>query len=1065
MHFKPTAPRLWLTMFLLLCISFVYAQQKRVTGRILGEDGTPVAGATVTAKGTTTSSVTGDDGSFAFSVPATATTLVVTSVGFDVQEIPIGSGENLSVYLRQGAGALNEVVVTGYTSQQRRSITGAVSSIKGTQLQAVQTGNVEQQFQGRAPGVVVITSGQPGTGSQVRIRGFSSFTDNSPLYIVDGVPIFTSEHLSAFDIESVTVLKDAASASIYGARASAGVILITTKKGKASNKVNVSYDMSYGLTVPGKGFDLLTPQQQADLTWQAMRAAGITPTHEQYGSGANPVLPDYLVVGSANGLSGLSPSDPRLDPALFNTNFDNGPIYQVIRANKAGTDWYDEMTSTRPIQNHTLGFSGGTDNSKYYTSFSYYNEQGPVIGTFLKKYIFRANTEFKIKNRVRIGENFQFSNRQNPNIGGPGGENDIMFALTINPLIPVYDEGGGFAGTVAKGFNNSTQPVARRLLSQDNKGSANFIFGNAYAEVDIIDKLVFRSSFGGYLGNGMSRFINYRTYWNSENVGNTTFGESANQFSGWTWTNNVRYERDFGVHNVKALVGIEAVADGQRRGLGGQGLNPFTNSFNFLTITNTANSGRDVQSSGGPMTKLYSQYAKVDYDYNNKYLFSGTIRRDGASVFGEDNKYGIFPAFSLGWRVTAEEFMKTATWITDLKIRGGWGKMGNSRPVTPNNLFNTIGSTALYGYDLTGANTSTSPGIAIGGIGNSAAKWEAKTTTNIGFDGTFFNSHLDVIFDWYTAETSDLLFRQELPATVGMASSPLVNIGAMKNTGIDVMLTYRNRAGRNFRYEADAIFTKYKNTITKVSDIVDYFDIQFTNRLPGAIARNAIGNPVSAYFGYQVVGLFQDANDVSRSAVQDQAAPGRFKYADINGDGRITPDDRTYMGSPNPDFTYGFNARMFFGAFDFEALFYGVQGGEVFNLTRWFTDFYSSFTGIGKSSRVLDAWTPTNTDTDIPRFEAVSNFSTNGASNSYYVEDASYLRMRSAKLGYTFPSSLTSKAGIDRLRVFFQATNLFTISKYTGTDPEVSGVDTNFGIDVGNYPANRQFLVGVSLGL
>jgi TonB-linked SusC/RagA family outer membrane protein len=1054
-----------LTMSLLFLSSLLLAQQKQVTGKILGEDGRPVAGATVTVKGTTSSTITSEDGNFAFTVPATATTLVVTSVGFDVQEIPIGSGENLSVYLRQGAGALNEVVVTGYTSQQRRSITGAVSSIKGTQLQAVQTGNVEQQFQGRAPGVVVITSGQPGTGSQVRIRGFSSFTDNSPLYIVDGVPIFTSEHLSAFDIESVTVLKDAASASIYGARASAGVILITTKKGRASNKVNVSYDMSYGLTVPGKGLELLTPQQQADLTWQALRAVGSTPTHDQYGSGPNPVLPDYLVVGSANGLSGLSPNDPRLNPALFNTDFDNGPIYQVIRANKAGTDWYDEMTSTRPIQNHTLGFSGGSDNAKYYTSFSYYNEQGPVIGTFLKKYIFRANTEFKIKNRVRIGENFQFSNRQNPNIGGPAGENDIMFALTINPLIPVYDEGGGFAGTVAKGFNNSTQPVARRLLSRDNKGSANFIFGNAYAEVDIIDKLVFRTSFGGYLGNAMSRFINYRTYWNSENVGNTTFGENSNEFSGWTWTNNVRYERDFGVHNVKALAGIEAVADGRSRFMQGSGLNPFTNSFNFLTITNTANSGRVVESSGSPMRKLYSQYAKVDYDYNNKYLFSGTIRRDGASVFGEDNKYGIFPAFSLGWRVTAEEFMKTATWITDLKIRGGWGKMGNSRPVTPNNLFNTIGSTATYGYDLGGANTSTSPGIAIGGIGNPAAKWEAKTTTNIGFDGTFFNSHLDVIFDWYTAETSDLLFRQELPATVGMASSPLVNIGAMKNTGIDVMLTYRNRGGRNFRYEADLIFTKYNNEITRVSDIVDYFDVQFSGRLPGAIARNAIGNPVSAYYGYQVVGLFQDAADVTRSATQDQAAPGRFKYADINNDGKITPDDRTFLGSPNPDFTYGFNARLFVGAFDFEALFYGVQGGEVFNLTRWFTDFYPSFAGIGKSSRVLNAWTPTNTNTDIPRFENASNFSTNGASNSYYVEDASYLRMRSAKLGYTLPSSLTTKAGIDRLRVFVQATNLFTISKYTGTDPEVSGVDTNFGIDVGNYPANRQFLLGISLGL
>jgi hypothetical protein len=390
--------------------------------------------------------------------------------------------------------------------------------------------------------------------------------------------------------------------------------------------------------------------------------------------------------------------------------------------------------------------------------------------------------------------------------------------------------------------------------------------------------------------------------------------------------------------------------------------------------------------------------------------------------------------------------------------------MGNSRPVPPNNLFNVIAGNATSGYDLGGNNTSTSPGISTTGIGNPNAKWEAKSTTNIGFDGSFFKNHLDVIFDWYTAKTSDLLFRQELPATLGTATSPLVNIGAMKNTGIDMMLTYRNTVGSNFRYEADFIFTKYKNEITKVSDIVDYFDQSFSGRLPGAAARNAVGHPVSSYYGYQVIGLFQDSADMKSSAKQTGAGPGRFKYADINGDHEITTADRTFLGSPNPDFTYGFNARMFFKAFDLEALFYGVKGGQVFNMTRWFTDFYPSFTGIGKSDRVLDAWTPTHTNTDIPRFEAVSNFSTNGAANSYYVEDASYLRLRSVKIGYTLPASLVSKARIDKLRVFVQGTNLFTITKYTGTDPEVSGVDTNFGIDTGNYPTNRQFFVGVSLG-
>jgi len=1063
MLLKMTAPRLWLAICLLLTSTFALAQ-KSVNGKVTDANNQPVSGASVTIKGKSTGTTTDDQGAFTISVPDDNSTLVVSYVGFATQEFSVRGLTNLNVTLSNSQNSLNEVIVTGYTTQQRKNITGAVSAIKGTQLQSVPSGNVEQQFQGRAPGVVVITSGQPGTTSQVRIRGFSSFTDNNPLYVVDGIPVFTIEHLSANDIESTTILKDAASASIYGARASAGVILITTKKGKATNKTNVSYDMTYGYTVPGKGLDLLSPQQLADWTWSALKAAGQPTTHPQYGSGATPVLPDYLVVGGENGLSGLSPSDPRLDPAKYNTNFDVGAIYQVIKANKAGTDWYGALTDTRPIQNHTLGLSGGTDYAKYYTSFTYYNEQGPVINTYLKKYIFRANTEFNIKNRVRVGENFQYAYRDNPNIGGPAGENDIMFALTINPLIPLYDEGGGFAGTVAKGFNNSTNPVARRIQAGDNHAFSSFIFGNAYAEADLFKGLTFHTSFGGYIGNFYGRNITPRTYWNSENIGNTTYQENSGYFSGWTWTNNFRYEKIFGNHNIKALLGIEAVADNQDRNFFAQGLNPFTNSPNFTTISNVSTSGVAVGGGGDPMRKLYSQYAKVDYVYNDKYLASVTVRRDGASVFSEDKKYGVFPAFSLGWRLSDEGFMKGISAINDLKIRGGWGKMGNSRPVTPNNLINAINGSATSGYDLPGSNTSISPGINVTSIGNPFAQWEAKNTTNIGFDGTFFRNHLDVIFDWYTSTTDHLLFQQELPATLGSAGSPFVNIGSMKNTGIDVMLTYRNNKEKTFRYEADLIVTTYNNKITKVADIVDYFDVNFTNRIGDGNVRNAVGQPVSSFYGYKVVGLFQSDEDVAKSPTQDGAGPGRFKYEDVNGDGKINTDDRTFLGSPNPDFTYGFNLRLFYKAFDFEALFYGVQGGHALNFTRWFTDFYPSFAGIGKSTRVLDSWTPSHTNTNIPRFENVSNFSTNAELNSYYIEDASYLRLRSVKIGYNLPAKTINKIGFERLRVFIQGTNLFTSTKYTGTDPEVSGVDTNFGIDVGNYPANRQFLFGVNLG-
>ena len=1066
MLLKLTACRWWLTGMFLLFASIAFGQST-VTGKVIDRTKSqPISGATVAVKGTNVATITSETGAFSIVVPQGRNILVISFVGFASQEVSTTGKTDISVQLSETTNDLNEVVVTGYSGQRRKDIVGAVSTVKGEKLAAIPSGNVEQQFQGRASGVTVITSGQPGTASQIRIRGFSSFGSNNPLYLVDGIPVFNIDFINPNDIDNTTILKDAASASIYGARAAAGVIIINTKKGKTNGRTNLSFDVSAGVTYPGPGLDLLSPQEMADWTWTALKNAGQPLTHPQYGSGATPVIPDYLKVGAQAGLSGLSPTDPRLDPALYNTNFDKGAIYQVIKANKTGTDWYDALADPRPIQQYSLSLNGGNDAARYFTSLSYYDEQGPIINTYVKRLTFRANSEFKVKEHFRIGQNLTYVYRENPNLGGPAGENDIMFALTINNTIPVFDEGGSYAGTTAAGFNNSTQPVARRQRSKDNRGFGAGIFGNFYAEIDFAKDFTFRSSFGGYYTYNQGRFINYRTYENAENVGSTTFGEFAGYGGGWVWTNTVKYAHTFGAHAVNAIGGIETVKDGFSRGLNGSGLNPFTNSFGFTTITNTDPSGRAVGSGGSPFTQMFSQFIKADYAFNDRFLASGTLRRDGSSVFSKDNQYALFPAFALGWRITQEDFMKGAGWVTDLKIRGGWGQMGNQRNVSPNNLVNSVGGGAgSTAYDISGANTSTAPGLAVTGIGNALAKWETNTTTNIGFDGTFFGTKLDVIFDWYTRTTSDLLFRQELPATLGTATAPVVNIGEIKNSGVDLMVTYRGRITNNLRFETDVIFTKYKNEVTKVSDITDNFDIGFTNRIGGGVVRNVVGQPLSTFYGYQVIGLFQDAADVTKSPTQSGAGPGRFKYADIDGNGTITSDDRTYIGNPNPDFTYGINVRLTYTAFDLEALFYGVSGGEVLNFTKWFTDFYPSFAGIGKSKRVLNSWTPTNTNTDVPIFENVSNASTQGDLNSYYVEKGSYFRMRSIKLGYNLPGNLVRKAKIEKLRFFIQATNLFTISNYTGTDPQVSGVDTNFGVDVGNYPVNKQLLFGFNLTL
>ncbi len=562
-------------LLFLLVVNSTFAQTRKISGHITSSDNSePVVGATVQVKGTSTGTVTDVNGAFSLTVPNNAT-LVVSFVGFKPLEVTVGAGSTLDVRLESSASSLNELVVTGYTTQQRKDIVGAVSTVKAKELVAVPAGNAEQQLQGRVAGLTVLSSGQPGTTSLVRIRGFASFAGNEPLYIVDGVPTFSIENINSFDIETTTVLKDAGSASIYGARASAGVIVITTKRG-TRGKLTVTYDGSYGWQNPGKGFKILNPQQTADYTWTALRNAGKlepngNPKNDQYGNGVTPVLPDYIKAGDK---AGLFEGDPALDPSLYNIDPNKGPLYQIVRANKAGTDWYDAVTRTAPIQQHSVGLSGGSDNSRFFLGLGYYNQQGVVMSTYLKRYTIRANSEFTIKNRVRIGENFQIALRDNPQLANLDEGNAISLAYRMNPLIPVYDINGGWAGTAAKGFNNPSNPVANQTRAEDNAGHAFGIFGNVYAEADILKDLTFRSSFGGGLFSFYANGITPRTYENSENIGNDLLFENAGYGYSWTWTNTARYQHTFGMHDIKALVGIEAIRDGAGRNMAGTGLNP-----------------------------------------------------------------------------------------------------------------------------------------------------------------------------------------------------------------------------------------------------------------------------------------------------------------------------------------------------------------------------------------------------------------------------------------------------------------------------------------------------------
>jgi TonB-dependent starch-binding outer membrane protein SusC len=1073
-------PKVWLAgLFLLfLGMTSLSAQDRRITGKV-GDATGGLPGATIVQKGTSNGTTSDIDGNFAMTVKGADPILVVSFTGFKTQEMKVGAQSAVTITLEDSDALITETVVTGYTVETRRQTTGSVSTVKTKDLSAIPTGNVEQMLQGRVPGVTVITNGQPGTSSIVRVRGFGAFGGNEPLYIVDGVPTNNTDFLAPDDIESTTVLKDAGAASIYGARAANGVIVFTTRKGKkTAQKMKVTYDALFGVTNPGKGQELLTPQEQADWTWKAFAANGVALSHPQYGTGANATLPDYINVGGASVTGSV---DLAAEKLKYNIDPTIGGVYQVVKADKAGTDWYDAITRNAGVKRHGLGFTGSTENSRYYLGLNYQDQAGILIGNTFKRGSIRANTEFDLSDKVRIGENVQFTFRQVLGlIGGRGGrgvaadENDILQAFRMAPIIPVYDEFGGYAGTAAKGFNNPRNPVANRDGSKNDRSYDVGSFGNIYLEVDPIKNLTLKSSIGGRYYNYNYKFYSRLQYENSENNGSFGYGEGNGFGYDMAFTNTANYKMSFGESNIDVLLGTEALNVGNGRNIDASGINPFSNSTDFVSLSAVAS--RQVNSGQGTPKHFSSVFGKIGYALKDKYYLTGVIRRDGSSAFGPNSRFGIFPAISGAWRVTGEEFMNNSI-FDDLKIRGGWGQMGNSQldPANQYTLFS--GSVDNASYDINGTNTSAQQGFYKSRVGNPDAKWETCTTTNLGFDALLFGGKLDVIVDLWKKTNTDLLFEVPLPAVLGVyAAAPARNIAEMENKGIDVMLATKGKFGseRNMGYELSLTGSWLRNKIVALAPGVDYFD-QYTGRISGNAVRNQLDYSISAFYGYKVLGLFKDAAEVTGAPEQAGAGPGRFRFEDNNSlddqgkltgkpDGKITDADRTYLGSPVPKFLGGANLKFTFGSFDIETYMYASLGNKIYNLSRWFTDFYPSFQGAAVSSRVKDSWTPTNTGAEIPVFETVSNFSTNQESNSFYVEDGSYFRIQNLSLGYNLPLKSLGSTKFSRARIFASTNNLLTVSKYKGLDPGVGGaVDTNFGLDVGNYPVTRSYMVGLGL--
>jgi TonB-dependent starch-binding outer membrane protein SusC len=1077
---------------LMLSGVLAFAQTQVVTGKVIDENGNPVAGASVLEKNSKKGTATDADGNFTLSTTR-GTTLVISDVGYERIEAVVNSS-TLAVTFKASNQNLTEVVVTGYSSQAKKDITGSVSVVNTKELIANPGSNVESLLQGRAAGVTVGTSGVPGAGSNVRIHGYSTFGNNEPLYVVDGTRVTSISDLNPSDIESMQVLKDASAASIYGSAAAGGVIIITTKRGK-SGSPRVTYEAYYGRQTFTKRLDLLNTKEYGDYLFLLQKNAGQLDSlgqfaHGQYagptGKSTTPVIPGYIYAGGGQpgGKTGGIPlGDPSADPSNYRLDlFDvNGPgTYQIDKANQEGTDWLGAILQKAPMHNHQVTVSGGSDNANYLFGLNYFNQDGIVYTTGYKRYSIRANTSFTIKQKVRIGEFLQvnYIDRSGTNAFTNQDEgNPISFSYREQPIVPVFDIMGNYAGTRGSNLGNANNPYSNLDRRKDAKDRKIGVIGSVFAEADFLRYFTFRTNLGMDYGNNSNYVFLTPVYENAEGRGGNG---QLNEGQSWnyllTWYNTLNFKKTFrAVHELKALLGTEIVQE-QGRSISANTTDFFNFDRNFQQIGATLNPTPFGTSSEFIARKYSPVIAKVDYAYKDKYLVSASLRRDGSSeAFGPKNKYGNFPAFSVGWRLSEEPFFRKVKGINDLKLRFGYGVLGNDNINSYGFLTSFITNNDAV-YPINGSNTSITPGVRHFSIANSDVKWEETATTTLGVDATLFNSKLAISLDLYNRETTDLLFEKELDPSLygGRIAAQPVNIGSMNNKGIDLALSYRGTSSMGFRYDASMTFSLYKNKVGKLAD--PFFEGDRQRIEP--FNRSVTGRPISSFFGYQLDGFYDDSAELA-TQVQAGKFIGGWKYKDLSGpagkpDGLITIEDRTFIGNPHPDFIMGLNLNFGYKNFDLSSFLYWKAGGQIANYTRYWTDF-NTFQG-GRDRRVLyDSWTPEKPNAKLPQVNANDRASAT-VPVSYFIEPGGYLRLRNLTLGYKLPDAFLNRFGIDRLRFYVQAQNLFTITKYTGLDPEITTnntgrgdyrrrlADRNLGVDVGNYPTPKAYIFGVNLG-
>jgi TonB-linked SusC/RagA family outer membrane protein len=1023
------------SLLLFTCIIQAVAQQT-ITGVVSdASDGSPLPGVTITVKGTNTAAMSDLDGKFSLNAPSDAT-LLVTFMGYKTQELAVNGQTVINVQLEVDDQTIEEVVVTGYGVQKKSVVTGSISSVKSKDLEKLPVGRIEQTMQGRIAGVTIASnSGQPGSSSTIRVRGITTFNDNNPLWVVDGVVVDNGGigYINQSDIESIEVLKDASSLAIYGARSASGVILVTTKQG-SKGKINVSYNGYYGVSSPERKLNLLNSKEYATLMNEKSIAAG-----------GSLVFADPSALGES-------------------------------------TDWQDAIFNNSAVRySNEISVSGGNDISSFFLSFGARDQEG-IVATDISNYNsknIRLNSTHKLSKYVTIGQTLGYSHQKTVGIGSLNSEYGgvLSSAINLDPTTPLvitdpavagsspystqsvmFDDDGNPYGISTLVGQEMTNPLAYQETRLGNFDWSDDFVGNVYIEISPLKGLKFKSTFGGklaYWGTNSYTPIYYLNATN--NTARNNIYRANNQGLGYSIENTLSYTRSFDSHNFVLLLGQGAYADGIVKSSGVTYFDlPITNyedaSFNFGATSDK----KDSWANEGTEHKVTSLFTRLNYDYSGKYLFTGIIRRDGSSRFGSNNKYGIFPSFSLGWVASRESFWPENRFVTQLKIRGGYGVTGNDA-IGDFAYLSTVGSGRNYTFgDAYAISTGYSPNAPE----NPDLAWEETQQTNIGIETMLFNS-LSLNFDYYIKKTKGILQDVEIPGYAGATGQPKGNVADMKNNGIELELGYRKKFGE-VNISVNANFAYLKNEVTYVglgkTEITGYASFQSM----GAVTVIKEGLPFNSFYGFEYDGIFQNADEVaayvndSSQMLLPNAVPGDMRWVDLNGDGKIDDKDKKDLGSSLPKYTYGLTLNADYKGFDLMVFFQGAGGNKIFQGLRRLDIINSNY-----QNEALNRWTGEGTTNTYPRLtnnDANLNF---GRMSSLYLEKGDYLRCKILQLGYSLPVNLISKIGASRLRFYLSGENLFTFTKYTGYDPEIGG--GVFGIDKGYYPQARTFMFGVNL--